>query len=459
MQKVEEDDVEVVVVGKPPPLQQRETDTETGTGTVLLHSHERNNYPTKFKMAGGKNQGQDDHQKLPNHWEKRRMNGGGGRTSASSSSSKLSKSPPTSTLVHPSVFRYTCTGKLGLQGDASPGQARMGTCRGIASQLELVDHWRPMTYDEAVMQFQARELASSAPTPTATAGGVDPTSGGSGSGGGVKGPSPSSPGAAAASAGALQAVHISNVLIYPPSSPGDDENDKDKKTKRKVVVGKKHSTPPSSKTTSNSDEEKQQQKQQQQQLEHREEWKCYGSTEVDLLVLRPQDSSNENIAGVSPYTSPGVTIRDVTSPTLGQERTTTVRLSILEILYQNTMSPEDMMDDLNSSSGSSNKNSKHAGSGDGEKKSGFAVGPSKVYESGKKIAHHMKLNADLLYSSFQDDFPGRTLEASQRIGNEFEKTVARTYNTVKRFASWAFDGGGGSSSSGGTSGGFGGFGS
>mmetsp|Transcript_50148 Transcript_50148/g.121506 ORF Transcript_50148/g.121506 Transcript_50148/m.121506 type:complete len:402 (-) Transcript_50148:352-1557(-) len=400
-------------------------------------------------MTGGrKNQGQDDQQELPNQWEKRRMNGG----RRTSSSSKLSKSSPSSTLVHPSVFRYTCTGKLGLHGDASPGQARMGTCRGIASQLELVDHWRPMTHDEAVMQFQSRELASSAPTPTATAGGVDPTTGGRGSGGGVKGPSPSSPGAAAASAGALQAVHISNVLIYPPVSPGDDENDKGKKGKNKVVVGKKNSTPPSSKSTSDSDEE-----QQQQQLQHKEEWKCYGSTEVDLLVLRPQDSNNENIAGVSPYTSPGVTIRDVTSPTLGQERTTTIRLSILEILYQNTMSPEDMMDDMtnNSSDNNNNKNPKNTGSGDDERKSGFAVGPSKVYESGKKVAHHMKLNADLLYSSVQDDFPGRTWEASQRIGNEVEKTVGRTYNMVKRVVSWAFDGG---SSSGSSSGGFGGFG-
>lgn len=386
---------------------------------------------------------------LPEQFDKKVINVRRNSSSLSSSSSNTVTS--TSKFVHPSIFRYTCTGKLGLKGNTLPGQARMGNCKGIASQLELVDHWRPMTQDQAIMQFQARELVSSAPTPA----GIDPVAGASGGGaaGGVNGShqSPAASGSPGA-AHAVQAVHLSNVLIYPPVPPDNDKDD-GKKEKKKDEDKKEHTIVEKNKKNSKQSTSS--------PPEQKEEWTCYGSTEVDLLVLRPHDSNNETIVGVAPYSSPGVTIRDITSPTLGQERTTTIRLSILEILYQNTVSPEDMMDDLNHGQNTKDplsSSSDQSSSSDDKKPGRLPLAPSKVYASSRKIVHHMKLNAELLYSSFQDDFPGRTWQASQRIGNEVEKTVSRTYDTVKRVVTWAFNGphgsGGGGSSN--DSGGFGG---
>jgi hypothetical protein len=318
----------------------------------------------------------------------------------------------------------------------------MGLCKGISSQLELVDQWRPMTADQAVVQFQVREAAAATPTDTRDGGPVHQV------------PSRSNTTGSPTAAHAVQAVHLSNVLIYPSNAPSaENSNDDNKNKQEKKIIKAGETKPPTTPEGTTSPPPPQS-----------EQWRCYGSTEVDLLVLSPQNSNDDNtIAGVAPYTSPGVTIRDVESPTLGQERTTTIRLSILEILYQNTWTPEDLLNDAKNGKKEGGHNAapttkpNQKQSSDDNKETTGTIGPSKVYASGKKILHQMKLNADLLYSSVQEDFPGRTWAASQHVGSEVEKTFVRTYNLIKRVAAWAISGGGGGGNNGGFDGG-GGFG-
>ncbi|KAG7360086.1 hypothetical protein IV203_035185 [Nitzschia inconspicua] len=163
---------------------------------------------------------------------------------------------PQKTLYHPSIFRYSCRGRLSLDSrNGGKSQHSAGVCRGVQSQLEHIDQWRTMTRDDAISIFQTKSSdyyqdadkdAGINPLDPATAGPATPAPSGG----------PSSDGGAHAQA--LQAVYLSNVLVYPNSEDDDVEKNK------KVLKRSNNLTTP-----------------------ELEEWRCYGSTEIDLLVLRP----------------------------------------------------------------------------------------------------------------------------------------------------------------------------
>jgi len=344
------------------------------------------------------------------------------RSSSRSTSPAGEKTTPT--LYHPSIFRYTCTGKLSLDSrNGGQSKASAGVCHGIQSNLEHIDHWRLSSREEAIKLFEYK-------TSMNIAGGEEDYYGAangehSGDFGG-------------SSAHAEQAVYISNVLLYPPPSPSGEEDrkddvDNDKKEIKEHMISRKNSDGSTTITP---------------QQEH---WACYGSTEVDLLVLRPQDAKDESIAGVASYCAPGVTVRDLAisptkigtgSDTGGQERSTTVRLGILEIVYSTVLEGYDGEENENKervkSTDAENLN-QNAGS-DNSKNKGWITASAQVFSSGKKILNHMSINGQLLYQSVQDDFPKRTYEASQRITNEFHKTWDRTTGLMKKVASVALFG-------------------
>ncbi|OEU23603.1 hypothetical protein FRACYDRAFT_267563 [Fragilariopsis cylindrus CCMP1102] len=189
-----------------------------------------------------------------------------------------------------------------------------------------------------------------------------------------------------------------------------------------------------------------------------ETWSCYGSTEIDLLVLRPQNEKEESIACVSSYCAPGMTVRDlaVNNVNVGtgiaedgtRERTTTIRLGILEIVYATTVEGDDnTTNNINKRIGSKDKDQVDdedkdttTASGSGGIFGGLATtAPDKVLHSGKNIVKHMKINGQLLYQSVQEDYPTRTYEASQRITNEFSKTFHRTTKLMKKVYNYIAD--------------------
>ena len=276
-------------------------------------------------------------------------------------------------------------------------------------------------------------------------------------------------GASSAHAQQEQAVYLSNVLLYPPPPPpsslppteGEDRNDEDDddhdddgndEKNMKKNKNKKKETMISRKNTDGSTTITPQQ----------ENWSCYGSTEVDILVMRPQNAKDETIAGVASYCAPGITVRDLAiSPTNigigsdagGRERTTTIRLGILEIVYATVLEGFDDDDDnnkdrtkaTNGENGNKqddNDNDKNNNNkGKGETMKGWITAPTRVVSSGKKIIHHMNLNGQILYQSVQENYPTRTYEASQRITNEFAKTWDRTTGLMKKVVSVALFGG------------------
>lgn len=291
------------------------------------------------------------------------------RTSATDSSAPL---------YHPSIFRFTCQGKFSLDSRVQSA----GVCKGIQSKLELVDHWRLTTKDEAIRVFEHKNDVHEAP-----------------SAGGATFEQQENSTAAAQS---LELVDVSNVLVYPRA-----------KKEGEMPLQDDGGT---------------------------EKWKCYGSTEVDLLVLRPKDSKEETIAAVAPYCSPGSSVRDVSSSSLGMDRTTTIRLGVLEILYQANVAEEEeddpIADDNNKQvPASQSSNQEVATKSDGK---GF---PTRFWNSSNNVLMSMKINAQLVYHATQEDFPERTVKASGRVVNEFSKTLQRTTSLMKRVLFWDWDGG------------------
>lgn len=295
---------------------------------------------------------------------------------------------PEEVLYHPSIFRYTCRGRLRLDSKTPTA----GVCQGFQSQLEHVDHWRLCSKEEAVQVFQQKSIDDE-PPPDATTSAQDATT----------------------TAHALQNIYLSNVLVYPSSK--DEEEGSSKTTK-----------PPKEPQD--------------------EQWSCVGTTEVDLLVLRPPNSKEESIAAVSPYCSPGMTVRDVSTPTLGRDRTSTIRLGIVEIVYQSSMTEEDLEEEEEASSSSSpaplssdkkqqslqqesNKNTT-------EPKESISK-LTKFSNAGTGILNQMQINAQLLYQATQEEFPQRTYQASQRVIQECHKTWDRMGGLLKRIASWQDD--------------------
>lgn len=342
----------------------------------------------------------------------------------SNSNSTRSRSPSVATtLYHPSIFRYTCTGKLSLDSrNGGQNKKSAGECVGIQSNLEHIDHWRLSTREEAIKQFEYKSsvgISSGEDDYYSSTGGQH--SGDSG----------------ASSAHAEQAVYLSNVLLYPPLPTEDrDHNDNANEGKDKIKE-----TMVSRKNTDGSTTITPQQ----------ENWSCYGSTEVDLLVLRPQNAKDESIAGVASYCAPGVTVRDlaisptnigVGSETGGRERTTTVRMGILEIVYATVLEGYNGEENSNKDQGKTNTFDDSKGDNKSEQQTtkGWISAPTQVVSSGKKILNHMSINGQLLYQSTQENYPKRTYEASQRITNEFRKTLDRTTNLMKKVASFTLFG-------------------
>jgi hypothetical protein len=227
---------------------------------------------------------------------------------------------------------------------------------------------------------------------------------------------------------------LPNVLVYPNTSEEDKKARKEESKKRnKNTISTALKSP------------------------ELEEWSCYGTTEVDLLVLRHVTSGKtkedepleETIAAVAPYTAPGMQVRDITSSTLGKERTRTIRLGILEIVYSTAMDAAEQEESEMSSQhrrrGKKQQDHKeeqgsNTGSRVEEKEDADASSPlstpARVYQAAQTIAKHMEINAKLLYESTQDNFPERTYEAGQRIYEELPHTLNRTIEMMKKMANF-----------------------
>jgi hypothetical protein len=114
---------------------------------------------------------------------------------------------------------------------------------------------------------------------------------------------------------------------------------------------------------------------------------------------------------------------------------TTIRLGIIEIVYQTSVTLEEE-EKSDASSASKHDPLKQKDNKESTITSTTTAvllsAPAKVLHSGTNILHNMQLNAQLLYQATQEDYPQRCLQASQRITAEFEKTLDRTVGLMKR---------------------------
>uniref|UniRef100_A0A7R9WTH2 Uncharacterized protein n=1 Tax=Craspedostauros australis TaxID=1486917 RepID=A0A7R9WTH2_9STRA len=231
-----------------------------------------------------------------------------------------------------------------------------------------------------------------------------------------------------------------------------------------------------------------------------QDWDCYGSTRVDLLVLRSADgkspdvnmnlnpsanargqnsredpslsrrglNNEESIAAVAPYTSTGVSVRDIShkgwASSRLRDRIITLQLGVLEVIYQQVV--EDISENEYEENNSTNKSDGPKSADDrtssstkesqssNDKQMTF---PSRFRNSAGKILHHMQFNAKLLRDSVREDFSGRTYAAGKRIVDKFGSTAENMnkfalkiiYQTTGFFGDDDEDGGGGSSRRGG----------
>ena len=294
-------------------------------------------------------------------------------------------------LYHPSIFRYNCRGKLDVT-TTTPNSA--GTCWGVQSQLEHVDHWRLVTRQEAIQVFS--QQASGGPEDALPAGND------------------------AAAAHALSTTLLSQVLIY--SQPTSDNSKDDD-------VVDDHNNIVKVKPTLSPDEE----------MISRQDWTCYGNSDIDLLVLRPQGEKEEEIVAVAPYCSPGLSVRDM-SGDVGNDRTSTLRLGFLEVVYQSATPRLDDDTDNNTENTTTLHQDQNAVKEPKQQMmmtqeavtaaAGSYAG--KFYDSSLKIIMNMNANANLLADSVKEDFPQRTYQASQRIVGEFGKTVEGSTSLMKK---------------------------
>jgi hypothetical protein len=329
-----------------------------------------------------------------------------------------------------------------------------GICMGLKTQLEHVDHWRLVTRDEAVRVFSQQSSSPAGIT------GVDGgTPGAMGGPAGV--PEPSLTGEDA-TAQALEMALLSQVLIYPEGKDDNDDDDNNnnnnkdgKKKKDETVVHQKMIKRVPSRLP-------------EEDLIISQDWDCYGSTELDLLVLRPQGETEEKVVAVAPYCSPGLSMRDVRSE-LGNDRTLTLRFALVEFDFQsaadedddagnreqattdnkNTPSsdsksynplsqllskPEENRQKSMTSSTSTNKDqtSKESSS------SSLSSSAEQFIKVSTKVAQHMQNNAKLVRDAVKEDFSGRTYAAGNRILNEFGTTLDRTVQLMEKVAKTIF---------------------
>lgn len=349
---------------------------------------------------------------------------GKGRTGAGQQPSQ-SASPPEE-LYYPSIFRYTCRGKFHANSKNEQSEAA-GVCTGIQSQLEHVEHWRLVTRSQAIDGFRT-QVGSNNFNNSQAEFDLDGSRGGSGAGPSAVGGGAMSDvnmGGDAAEAHAVQSALLSPIIVYPPAPRAPPQpNEEDETRKRKDSKIRNASTTTTTAST---------------ELIENQDWSCYGTTEIDLLVLRKQNETDEEIAAIAPFCSPGLSNRDVTGY-WGKDRTSTMRLGFVEIVYQSSLSPEEVLEEEEERGSSSTQQGvPGAAEGTPAKNAGklfdidsiFAF-PERWIAQSSKIVQHMEINAKMLKDAVSDDFPNRTYQAGKRILDEFGKTVDRTTSLMRQ---------------------------
>lgn len=190
-----------------------------------------------------------------------------------------------------------------------------------------------------------------------------------------------------------------------------------------------------------------------EELIKRQQWSCYGSTEVELLVLRNVQTDVEHIAAVAPR-NVGVSIRKIEAE---EGSITSIGVGWLNIVVDSGPS---FVDEDQQEAPKRGEQTKPVPAHKERSKPSKAqqsqqphdqrvpeeVAPrpspgtisrarqslSKFYDFTLKVGEQMQHNVVWLYENVQDDFPARSYAAGQKIAKNLPNTIDKTAHFMQK---------------------------
>jgi hypothetical protein len=176
-----------------------------------------------------------------------------------------------------------------------------------------------------------------------------------------------------------------------------------------------------------------------EELIKRQEWSCYGKTEVEYLVLKDPKSGNERISALTPRNN-GLSIRRIEADS---GSITNIMVGWLSIVLDTSFFQDSPTPEINNNNNDNSKRSLE------ERPPVEAMTPSSApqetfdlarYAAGKmwavslKVVDAMQGNAVWLSQQVQDDFPQRTATAGNKIIGNLGPTVDKTFKYMGKLS-------------------------
>lgn len=308
---------------------------------------------------------------------------------------------PSQQLLEPSIYTYTCRGSYFVSTTQSNDEnQREGSCKGFRSRLELLADLDVNTRKGALEQF------------TVWAAGGDPSDGGfAETQDGVE----LDPQA--------KSVVISPALIFPDvmskividaakKSNADKENKRGKK--HDAVVESADDSNPITSIDSFS-------RLPEEELIKRQDWNCYGSTQVDYLLLKNPETGEESIAAVAPRNN-GLSIREIHADQ-------GISISCYGLGWLSFII--DWKSDREVETNNDHQFARNIPEDIHPKSTADALASAKesaIYAANftSKVGQHMVANVTWIIQACGQDFPARTLATGKDILYEMPATIERT---------------------------------
>ena len=293
-----------------------------------------------------------------------------------STSTALQKHP----LYEPSIYTYTCRGVYYASSENTPHE---GICRGFHSRLELLSDLERNSRKGALEDF----------TYWAAGGDMEGAMSDLDEGGEPLDEK-------------TKSVLVSPALIY-KDLPGNKKKDAD------AVIEKDELLP-------------------EEELITRQNWTCYGSTQVDYLLLRDPKSGQEKIAAVAPRNN-GLTIRKIEAEP--GNSVTCIGLGWLSIVMDSVSlsdTPQQPNKENNTDEATAATPEEVPPKPNMDTLATAKASANRTIQFASKVGEHMKSNVSWLWGTLQDDFPARTWSSGQRILHHIPVTVDRTAGFMKK---------------------------
>ena len=323
-------------------------------------------------------------------------------------------SPPI--VFEPSIYTYTCRGSYFVSTtQASHENQREGNCKGFRSRLELLSDLDVNTRKGALEQF------------TVWAAGGDP----------------SEAGFAETQEGVeldpqTTSVVISPALIFPDSmskividaaKSADKENKRGKK--QDAVIESADDLISSIDSTSCLPEE---------ELIKRQDWSCYGSTQVDYLLLKHPETGEESIAAVAPRNN-GLSIRQIHAEQGISITCYGMGWISFIIDWKSDREEVDTPNDYQPPTTNNNINTREETGSKSVADAFASAKESAIYAANftSKVGQHMVANVTWVAQACGADFPARTLATGKDILYEMPATIERTGKFMGRLLGLMLD--------------------